>query len=282
VSEAPAPAAPEGDLACITPTLAALMRVEPPALCSRPPLRGFLTAANQVLHGGPAERILLHAPDALGCHLLPSHADRLAPVREHAPVTARVRAMVPPVTPVCFASMFTGASPEAHGIQDYRKPVLECDTVFDALLRAGKRVAIAAVEGSSMEVIFRGRELDYRVGADDAEVTRHALALIQEDRHDLLVVYQQEYDDTLHRSGPFSPEALRAVDNHVAAFATLARAADLGWRARSRVVLLCPDHGAHLDPDSGRGTHGLPIPEDLEVDHYLGAAAAEMPATGQT
>jgi hypothetical protein len=37
--------------------------------------------------------------------------------------------------------------------------VLACDTVFDALVRAGKKVAIVAVRDSSIDLIFRDLKL---------------------------------------------------------------------------------------------------------------------------
>src|SRR5258706_14345046 len=48
-----------------------------------------------------------------------------------------------------------------HGIKRYERPVLSCDTIFDALARAGKKVAIVAVRDSSIDLIFRERPIDY-------------------------------------------------------------------------------------------------------------------------
>jgi predicted AlkP superfamily phosphohydrolase/phosphomutase len=62
-----------------------------------------------------------------------------------APIEISLQSVTPPKTPVCFASLFTGAAPDQHGIRKYEKPVLKCDTLFDALIRAGKRGAIVAV-----------------------------------------------------------------------------------------------------------------------------------------
>ena len=51
--------------------------------------------------------------------------------------------------------------PDVHGIQEYIKPVLQTDTLFDAFLRAGKRVAIISTDGDSMSRIFLERNMDY-------------------------------------------------------------------------------------------------------------------------
>ena len=115
-------------------------------------------------------------------------------------VQVELRSMTPPKTPVCFASMFTGAPPEVHGIRKYERPVLTCDTLFDALARAGKRAAIVAVRDCSMDIIFRSRPIDYFTEDYDPQVTERALELVRDGNHDFIVAYNQEYDDTLHRT----------------------------------------------------------------------------------
>ena len=46
--------------------------------------------------------------------------------------------------------MYTGAQPEVHGIRKYEKPVIRIDTLWDALVRAGKKAAIVADNKCSM------------------------------------------------------------------------------------------------------------------------------------
>jgi len=257
-------------IAAVTPTLCRLFGVAPPALCDAPPLATVLDAAAARLGSRPLDRCLLYAPDAIGEHLEAALPDLFPEVARHAPVRARLRSVLPPKTPVCFASMFTGALPEAHGIRQYERPVLRADTLFDALARAGRRVAIAAVADSSVDRIFRERPLDYFSESYDAEVTARVHALLAEDAHDLIVAYHQEYDDSLHAGTPFSQAALAAARRHAAAFGEQAGAAAQRWDGRAWALLFAPDHGAHLDPATGGGTHGLDIPEDMEVSHFWG------------
>jgi hypothetical protein len=165
--------------------------------------------------------------------------------------------------------MFTGAGPAEHGIKKYEKPVLGCDTVFDAFARAGKRVALIAVKGSSIDTIFRGRNVDYFSEDYDPEVIARAAVVIEKGMHDIVFAYVQEYDDTLHRTTPFSDPALQAMRNNIAAFDHICQVIDRAWAGYDRAILFCPDHGAHVDPTTGRGTHGLPTPEDLEVLHFF-------------
>ena len=85
--------------------------------------------------------------------------------------------------------------------------------------------------------------------------------------------HHQEYDDALHRTAHRSPEALEAVLRRVASFVTLAEAADRLWAGYNRAILFVPDHGAH-DDESGRGTHGEDVPEDMEALHFWRLRAA--------
>ena len=246
------------DIRAITPTVCRLLYIEPPRLCSVPALDV----------AGTVKRVLVYCPDAIGTAMVRDHSDWFAPVRAAAPRAVALRSMVPPKPPVCFASMFTGALPQAHGIEGPVRPVLTCDTLFDAATRAGRNVALVAVKDSSIDLIFRNRSLDYFSETYDREVTARTRELLAADRHDLVVAYNQEYDDCLHRTTSRSESALVAVRHHVAAFAALAQTAARAWRSYPYAVMFCPDHGAH-DAD-GRGTHGDDIPEDMELTHFFG------------
>jgi len=75
---------------------------------------------------------------------------------------------------------------------------------------------------------------------DDKAVTERTLEVIRDDHYDVIVVNQQDYDDSLH------------------------------------VLVFAPDHGAHIDPSSGKGDHGLDIPEDMELFHCYGIHTANL------
>jgi hypothetical protein len=251
------------DLRYFASTACSFFGVEPPALAS--------IADVGELAGVRVERALVYCPDAFGRHALarfPELEQRLRRISTH---TIDVSAMSPPKTPVCFASLFTGAAPEQHGIRRYEKPVLSCDTLFDALVRGGKRVVIVAVRDSSIDRIFRERTVDYVSPIYDPLVTAHTLALLRANQHDMIVAYHQEYDDLLHATGPFSDLALRALEHHVQTWELLVRAANEAWRERY-VVAFCPDHGGHEDPETGRGDHGDDRPDDMQVRHFFHVA----------
>jgi hypothetical protein len=218
------------------------------------------------------DRCLVYAPDAIGSRLCRDYETRFREMSKHAPVRVPLRTVYPPKTPVCFASMFTGMMPKWHGIMKYDKRVITCDTIFDAFARASKACAIVAVKDSSVDRIFRDRDIDYFSETYDRQVTARTLELIEEDEHDLVVAYHQQYDDLLHETGPRSGEALEALENHIGSFVEMAQAVKSYWTHHSWMMAFAPDHGAHTDPATGTGTHGDDIAEDMEIDHFYGVA----------
>jgi len=254
----------------ITPTIAALTGIEPPALSHGPPLSEVKRAAEKAFGKRAAQRCLVYGADAIGDSLYRRHRSIFKSVIRHAPICVQLSSVFPPKTPVCFASIFTGAQPRAHGIRKYERPVLTCDTLFDALARAGKKVAIVAVRGCSMSIIFGGRKVDYFIEKYDDEVIERTMHLLESGSHDFIVAYNQGYDDLMHRTKPESPQALRAVRKHVRDFVRLATEMKKVWRGHDAALMWITDHGAHVDPATGRGSHGVRIPEDMEVSEFFG------------
>jgi len=254
----------------ITPTICKLMGVEPPGISTAEVIDEVVDAAGKTLGVQKVEKCLIYAPDAIGETLFRDYSGEFRGVIKLAPIQVLLRSVYPTVTPVCFGSMFTGAPPEGHGITQYEKPVLRCDTLFDAFLRSGKRVAIVAVDGSSIAKIFLERELDYYIEEYDRQVNERAEELIRRGDHDLILVYNQEYDDTMHGTTPRSPEALAAVRKHLQSFVRLGKEFLNQNRGHTRLTLFSPDHGNHVDPDTGRGSHGLDTAEDMEVRSFWG------------
>jgi hypothetical protein len=252
------------NIASLTPTICDLMGVVRPALCDCEPVGGVLRACAGA-GVSRVEKCLVYAPDAVGRHVFARCPDLFDQVLEAAPVVESLRSVFPPKTPVCFASMFTGAPPEAHGIRSYERPVLECDTLFDALIRGGKKPAIAGVSGASVDVIFRGRRMDYYSEASDSAVTARVLGLLEEGGHDFILAYHQEYDDNLHESGVYASASIAAAGRHAAAFGNMVRWARKAWSGPAGLVIFAPDHGAHDSRETGGGTHGEDTDDDMEV-----------------
>ena len=260
----------------LTPTVARLFDVPPPDLSEKIPLESISTYANRILGSAFIERCLIFCPDALGVHFWEKYPDFITTITKHAEVRVNLLSVFPPKTPVCFASIFTGALPEEHGIRQYERPVLTCDTLFDSIIRSNRKVAIIAVRNSSIDLIFRNRDIDYYSEAYDPEVTERAIQVIEKNAHHLIVVYQQEYDDLLHSTEPFSSSCFKAASNHVESFDKIAESASKAWINYNYAIIFAPDHGAHFDPETGRGDHGLDIPEDMLLSHWYGLFSSQL------
>ncbi len=227
----------------------------------------LVRAGRTAFAGGVADRALIYNPDAIGLWLFQKYTALFADAVLASDVQLPMLSVMPSVTPVCFASMYTGAMPDVHGIQAYVKPVLTTDTLFDALLRADKRPAIVSTPGDSVSVIFLQRDIDYFILDTPEACNEKALALMAEDRHDLIAVYNPNYDSTMHRHSPEADESMAALAQNIAAYKAFTRAAAERWKGRNSVVAFCPDHGCHAI-DGGLGSHGLDMPDDMNVIHF--------------
>ena len=223
---------------------------------------------------GRADRLFMYNPDAIGQWLFQKYTLKFAPVQRHTQLALPLCTVMPSVTPVCFASLYTGAQPQVHGIRKYEKPVVRTDTVFDALLREGKRIAILADTGCSIAKIFLERQMDYFIYDTIEEINRKALELISRDEHDMIVVYHTDYDSIMHKNGTEADASMEALDNDVAAFDAFAEAIKTHWKQHDTLIGFAMDHGCH-DIDGGCGSHGLDMAEDLNIMHFYGVISAE-------
>lgn len=235
---------------------------------------GWLSEMLKSRAGGKADRTVMYNPDAIAMWLFQNYTADFAPVLKHTQIGVPLKTVFPSVTPVCFASMYTGTQPEIHGVKQYEKPVVTTDSLFDALIRAGKRAAIVAVQGSSMSKIYTGKALDYFFMPYDEEVAQKAVELIEKDEYDFISVYTQEYDDAMHLTGTESEASLEAMNNQINIFEKLADAIDKNYQKHNTLLCFCTDHGVHTK-ETGGGTHGEDIPEDLNIMHFFGIKPAD-------
>jgi len=220
--------------------------------------------------GGAADRVVLYHADAVGLYLWQKYNNRFAPVYRHTSMALPFVSTVESVTPVAHASMYTGLDPAEHGIETYVRPQLTCDTLFDQLIAAGKKVAIIAMADSTFLHIFRGRELDYFEAKNAAEIQEKALELIATDQYDVISIHTFEYDNAAHAFGPESKQALNAVSIEAEGFAKIAEELKK-FTGKHRILLpYSPDHGQHLT-EGGTGAHGSKLIEDMNVLHFFGA-----------
>ena len=219
--------------------------------------------------GGTADRAVLYHADAVGLYIWQQYTSLFAPVYKHTSMAIPFLSTVESVTPVAHASMYTGLDPEGHGIKTYVRPQLTCDTLYDQLIKAGKKVAIVAMEDSTFLHIFTGREMDYFSAKNAAEIKEISLELLAKDSYDLISIHTFEYDNAAHHYGPESKEALNAVSIEAEVFDILA--SELNKFAGKHRILLSysPDHGQHLT-EGGNGAHGSTMLEDMNILHFFG------------
>lgn len=220
--------------------------------------------------GGTAERSLFFHPDAVAQWLWRKYPRYFEPVMRYAPVAMPLGVVMPSVTPVCFSTMYSGAMPAVHGIQEYRKPILTIDTLFDRIIASGKRCANVASEGCSMAMLYADRKMDKFVTRDDQDTYEKALELLESDRYDHISVYFGEYDEYMHKLGTEHETALAKLEEHFLHFADIAAKANALWAGKRHLITVQTDHGVHNLAD-GRGAHGTETTDDLNVVHFFGA-----------
>lgn len=254
-------------------SLAEIAGVEPP-IQAAPANKTVTEYAAKAFNGEKADRILMFNPDAVAEWIVHKYPYLVNEVTSLCDITVPLRSVMPSVTPVNFGTMYTGAQPEVHGIRAYVKPVIKIDTLFDAFLRAGKKCAILADTGSSLSKIYLEREMDYFIYDTIDEILAKAAELIMEDKYDLLVVYQTNYDETMHKFGPEGIESLSELKTNSHGFAELYALVNRYWKKHNAFMGFSTDHGCH-EIDGGCGSHGLEMEEDLNILHFFKALPKE-------
>lgn len=216
-----------------------------------------------------ADKVVLFNPDAVAWWIYEKYASLFPDAENCSDITVKLRSVMPSVTPVCFASMYTGLMPEKHGIQKYEKPVLTVDTMFDYLIKAGKKVAIVSTKGDSISKIFLEREMDYFIYSSERRVNRKAEKLIKEGKYDAIVIYNGDYDTTMHANGPEHKKSLKHLSQNVKTYKRFVDLIKKTYTDETVFYGFCPDHGCH-EIDGGRGSHGLDMEEDMNVVHFYG------------
>ena len=245
--------------------LAYAMGVEAPR-CAAAPTQSLCEFVDQKLGGKKADRLFMYNPDAIAQWIYEKYPQLMKEAIKRTELAVPFCTVMPSVTPVCFGTMYTGAQPQIHGIQAYQKPVITIDTLFDALIRAGKRIAIVAQTNCSISRIFLEREMDYYIYDTDEEINAKAAELIIADQHDLIVVYNGNYDTKMHKFGPEGIEALSELRANSETFGMFSVLIERHWRSHDTLVGFAMDHGCH-EIDGDCGSHGLDVDEDMNIVH---------------
>ena len=233
----------------------------------------IIKLVDEAFGGKKADRIFMYNPDAIANWIYDKYASYFDKVKELTDIELPLCSVMPSVTPVCFATMYTGTQPETHGIRKYEKPVLKTDSFFDALIRAGKKPAIVAESKSSMSMIYLEKEMDYFIYDTIDEVNAKAKELIIEDEYDFIAVYNGDYDSMMHKFGPEGEIPLSKLKLNCDAFEEFALLIKKYWKSHNTLIGFAMDHGCH-EIDGECGSHGLDMEEDLNIVHLYGAYSA--------
>ena len=235
----------------------------------------LLTAlAEKKLGKEKIDRAVLYNPDAVALWLYMKYTDKFTKAALCSDLAVPMLSVMPSVTPVCFASMYTGVMPDVHGIKRYEKPVLTTHTLFDSFIEAGKKAAIVSTSGDSISKIFLEREMDYFIYDTIEEVNAKANELIEADNYDLLVIYNGNYDGTMHKHGPEAEIPFEALKQNVDYYTEIVEKIKNEWKDHNVLYGFCPDHGCH-EIDGGCGSHGLDMEEDMNIIHFYGIKTKE-------
>jgi len=271
----------EISLDTVCASLSYAMGVTPPAEAA-PPAQPLVQYIDQKLGGKKCDRIFMYNPDAIGQWINEKYPYFTHEVVDNTELELPLCSVFPPKTPVCFGTMYTGAQPAVHGIREYDKPVIRIDTLFDAMIRAGKKCVIIASEGCSLANIYNERDMDYIYVKNGDAVCAAAMQVIMEDKHDVVIVYNGNYDFRSHRNGPEAPETLSELKFNSHMFAVFSNMIRNHWKRHNTLMGFAMDHGAHeVEPfwrREGllyRGTHGDNIPEDMNIVHRYKILTAE-------
>jgi len=244
------------------------MGIDSPAQAAAPN-RDLCAYLDEKLAGKKADRVLMYNPDAIAQWLYEKYPKFLGEAEARTQLRLPLRAVMPSVTPVCFGTMYTGAQPEVHGIRRYEKPVIKIDTIFDALIRAGKKAVIIGDTHCSLGKIFLEREMDYFLYDTEEEINAKAVQVILEDKYDFIVIYNGNYDSRMHKVGTEDAHALGELRYNARTFGMLCELVKTHWQDHTTLVGFAMDHGCH-DIDGNCGSHGLDMPEDLNIVHLYG------------
>ena len=264
----------KNSLDTLAAALAYAMKIEAPALAAEANA-DLVKYIDEAFGEGGADRIVMYNPDAVAQWIYEKYPEFMKQSKKLADIEIPLACVMPSVTPVCFGTMYTGAQPSVHGIQKYEKPVIKIDTLFDSLIRAGKKVCLITYGKCSLSRIYLERDMDYYHFEEGTieDVNAKAMELILRDEYDFYLIYNGNYDAIMHKYGPESSEALAELRLNDHVFAMLCRLINDNWKSHNTLVGFAMDHGCHEIDDGG--SHGLDMEEDINIVHLYKAFSSE-------
>ena len=109
--------------------------------------------------------------------------------------------------------------------------------------------------------------MDYFIYPTIEETNAKAYELIAKDVYDVLIVYNTNYDFIMHKNGTEHFRSLAELRNNASTFSTIYHMIKNLWQEKHDTLLgFAMDHGCH-DIDGNAGSHGLEMPEDINIKH---------------
>lgn len=142
------------------------------------------------------------------------------------------------------------------------------------MIRAGKKCAIVGDCECSLSHIFLERKMDYYPCRYIGDINAKAAELIMKDEYDFLVVYNGNYDARMHKFGPEHLLPLGELRSNSLTFAMFNSMVKEHWKGHNTLMGFAMDHGCHAI-DGGCGSHGLDMPEDLNIVHHYSIIQAQ-------
>lgn len=247
------------DMRSVAPTVCSVLGIRSPRKAEREPLPEVVESL------GPQRRLAVVVIDAFGSSTWDAAKTETptfnAIANRH---LLHLRSVMPTITPVNFATMLTGASPDVHLIRA-REEELTHETIFDVLRREGRTSATAARALSSLGILISPfADLPGIAETNlDEDVCGLAVGAIEEGAN-LVWVQLLDVDEVGHSHGPFSLESIAAchgADTHLKYITRSAYQEGYG-------LIVLADHGQHpmvRENGSKVGTHGTLADEDVYV-----------------
>lgn len=236
-----------------------------------------ITADGKIL-----DRCLIFSVDAVPEYVVEEFPNYFENIRKHAPYEVAVKTVMPSITPVCYGAMFSGATPDKNGLPEYKEPKivdgvaqpsLSVIPYTEALVNAGKKVAVITCENGCIASMLYGRKADlYIIPNDDEEkIFETALEVLKQDKYNLIFVYQFEYDHTQHKYSPKGENTLKVLKHTNDKFDIISEVAKKTWAGYKSLIVYNCDHGSHAVGDNlTEGAHGEDISEDMNIRWFLG------------
>lgn len=231
------------------------------------PIIPILEQANKTFENCSSSKVFIYNPDAIANWIYQKYIRYFKDMKTNCSASVLMKSVIPPVTPACFGSMYTGLMPKDHGIQKYEKYTLDKNTLFDELSKQQKKVAIVSTTGDSISILFLKRNIDYFIYDKIKDCNKKAFELIAKNEHDVILLYNGNYDYFMHRTSPTGFLAKRALKQNIKTYNALVDQLKIHYKTEDKTLLFAPDHGCHRWLGV-LGNHGVDEPCDMEIRHF--------------